>query len=84
VRRAFGCDRTLFTGDHFHGSPAATRRGGHARLLSARGFTLWDIQALSPHTARFGAFGLPPHEYRRRLAAAVAPALRREGSSSRI
>lgn len=78
---------TLFTSETmFHRESEAGNAAlvGTARLLAARGFTLWDIQALSPHTARFGAFGLPPHEYRRRLAAAVAPALRREGSSSRI
>lgn len=78
---------TLFTSETmFHRAPDAGNAAlvGAARLLAARGFTLWDIQALSPHTERFGAHGISPDEYRRRLAAAVAPVLLREGSASRI
>jgi leucyl/phenylalanyl-tRNA---protein transferase len=43
-----------------------------ARLLAARGFTLWDIQMTSAHTERFGAVGIPAGRYRRRLRAALA------------
>jgi leucyl/phenylalanyl-tRNA--protein transferase len=39
--------------------------------LRARGFTLLDIQQLTPHTARFGAVEVPRREYLRRLAAAL-------------
>jgi leucyl/phenylalanyl-tRNA--protein transferase len=43
-----------------------------AALLARSGFTLWDIQAASEHTLRFGAVQISPDEYRRRLADAVA------------
>lgn len=78
---------TLFTSETmFHRAPDAGNAAlvGTARLLRARGFTLWDIQAASAHTARFGATDVSPAEYRARLARAVAPALGREGSASRI
>jgi leucyl/phenylalanyl-tRNA--protein transferase len=78
---------TLFTSETMvHRAPDAGNAAlvATARLLRARGFTLWDIQAVSPHTARFGAHGIAPEEYRRRLAAAVAPVLSRPGSSSRV
>ena len=78
---------TLFTSETmFHRAPDAGNAAlvGAARLLGARGFTLWDIQAVSDHTARFGAQAVPAAEYRARLERAVAPALRREGSSSRV
>jgi len=39
--------------------------------LRARGYTLLDIQQLTPHTARFGASEIPRQEYLQRLAAAV-------------
>jgi len=42
------------------------------RHLRERGFTLWDIQMASHHTERFGAVGVPPAEYRRRLMQALA------------
>ena len=42
------------------------------RHLVARGFSLWDIQMISPHTSRFGAVDITPEEYRRRLRAALA------------
>jgi leucyl/phenylalanyl-tRNA--protein transferase len=42
------------------------------RHLVAGGFTLWDIQMASPHTARFGAVDLTPAEYRRQLGLALA------------
>jgi leucyl/phenylalanyl-tRNA--protein transferase len=39
--------------------------------LKARGYTLLDIQQLTPHTARFGAADIPRKEYLRRLARAL-------------
>jgi leucyl/phenylalanyl-tRNA---protein transferase len=57
----------------FHRAPDA----GNAALvataahLARAGFTLWDIQAASEHTLRFGAVRLTPEEYRRRLADAL-------------
>ena len=77
----------LFTSETmFHRAPDAGNAAlvGTARLLRSHGFTLWDIQATSPHTARFGAHGITPAEYRARLARAVAPSPRGEGSPSRI
>jgi leucyl/phenylalanyl-tRNA---protein transferase len=77
----------LFTSETmFHRAPDAGNAAlvATARILRSRGFRLWDIQAVSPHTARFGAHGITPEEYRRRLASAVAPALTREGSPSRV
>lgn len=65
----------LFTSESmFHresdaGNLALAATGVHLR---ERGFLLWDIQMLSPHTARFGGIEIPGEEYRRRLAAAVA------------
>jgi leucyl/phenylalanyl-tRNA---protein transferase len=50
---------------------------GNAALVAAyahltrRGYTLWDIQMTSPHTARFGALELSPADYRRRLRPAL-------------
>ena len=41
------------------------------RHLLARGFSLWDIQMISPHTLRFGAVDITPAEYRRRLRSAL-------------
>ena len=40
--------------------------------LRVRGFSLLDIQQLTPHTARFGANDIPRKEYLSRLAAALA------------
>jgi leucyl/phenylalanyl-tRNA--protein transferase len=40
--------------------------------LRARGYTLFDIQQLTPHTARLGATEIPRAEYLQRLAEAVA------------
>jgi leucyl/phenylalanyl-tRNA---protein transferase len=40
--------------------------------LRARGYRLFDIQQLTPHTARFGAIEILRVEYLRRLAKAVA------------
>jgi leucyl/phenylalanyl-tRNA--protein transferase len=46
---------------------------GHLR---ARGYSLLDIQQLTPHTARFGAVEIPRRDYLRRLASALElPAL---------
>jgi leucyl/phenylalanyl-tRNA--protein transferase len=42
------------------------------RHISGRGYTLWDIQMSSPHTARFGATLISGREYRHRLASALA------------
>jgi leucyl/phenylalanyl-tRNA---protein transferase len=39
--------------------------------LGGRGFTLLDIQQLTPHTARFGAVAIPRVEYLARLAEAI-------------
>jgi leucyl/phenylalanyl-tRNA---protein transferase len=39
--------------------------------LRRRGFTLMDIQQLTPHTAQFGAIEIPRAEYLRRLAEAL-------------
>lgn len=40
--------------------------------LRQRGYTLMDIQQLTPHTAQFGAIEIPRSEYLRRLAEALA------------
>lgn len=39
--------------------------------LVARGFAIWDIQVITPHTASLGAVEIPRREYLRRLAAAI-------------
>ncbi len=39
--------------------------------LTVRGYTLLDIQQLTPHTARFGAAAIPRIDYLARLARAV-------------
>lgn len=39
--------------------------------LQCRGYTLLDIQQITPHTARFGAAEIPREEYLQRLAKAV-------------
>ena len=39
--------------------------------LCRRGYTLMDIQQLTPHTAQFGAIEIPRSEYLRRLAEAL-------------
>jgi leucyl/phenylalanyl-tRNA--protein transferase len=39
--------------------------------LQARGYTLFDIQQLTPHTASLGAVEVPRQEYLRRLARAL-------------
>ena len=41
------------------------------RHLVARGYTLWDIQQLTHHTARFGAGEIPRAQYLRRLSRAL-------------
>lgn len=43
-----------------------------SRHLSACGARLWDIQMLSPHVRRFGAFAVNHPEYLRRLRVALA------------
>jgi leucyl/phenylalanyl-tRNA--protein transferase len=65
----------LFTSETmFHRAPDAGNAAlvGAAGLLADAGFVLWDIQMTSPHTRRFGALAIPPEEYLRRLAAALA------------
>ena len=65
----------LFTSETmFHRAPDAGNAAlvATAGLLAEAGFVLWDIQMTSPHTCRFGAVGIPPEEYLRRLAAALA------------
>jgi leucyl/phenylalanyl-tRNA--protein transferase len=42
----------------------------HAHLV-ARGYALWDIQQLTPHTQRFGATEISRGEYVRRLSSAL-------------
>jgi leucyl/phenylalanyl-tRNA--protein transferase len=42
-----------------------------AEHLRSRGFVLWDIQQLTPHTASLGAKEITRDEYLRRVAAAV-------------
>ena len=64
----------LFTSESmFHRAPDAgnVALAATARLLRAGGFTLWDIQMRSEHTARFGAELVDRHEYRRRLVRAL-------------
>ena len=64
----------LFTSESmFHrvsDAGSATLVATHSHL-AARGFTLWDIQMSSQHTARFGAVDLSPREYHLRLADAL-------------
>ncbi len=57
----------------FHRAPDAGNAAlvATAALLAAAGFSLWDIQVTSEHTERFGAVGITPHEYRRRLTRAL-------------
>jgi leucyl/phenylalanyl-tRNA--protein transferase len=42
------------------------------RRLRAGGYRLFDVQMVTPHTARLGAVEIPRAEYERRLAAALA------------
>lgn len=57
----------------FHRAPDAGNAVlvGTVALLRRAGFSLWDIQVTSPHTERFGAVGITPAEYRRRLRRAL-------------
>ena len=57
----------------FHRAPHAGNAAlvATAGLLAQAGFSLWDIQATSEHTLRFGAQELAPPEYRRRLRRAL-------------
>lgn len=74
----------LFTSESmFHRAPGAGNAAlvATADLLAAAGFALWDIQMTSTHTRRFGAVGLPPEEYRRRLARALTVRPRPLGAS---
>ncbi len=65
----------LFTSESmFHrvsnaGSMALVATYAH---LSTRGYTLWDIQMVSDHTARFGAVEMTHHDYLTLLADALA------------
>ncbi len=53
-------------------------------FLRARGFTLYDVQWLTPHLARFGAFEAPREEYLERLADALDGPGRQSSSCSRM
>jgi leucyl/phenylalanyl-tRNA--protein transferase len=44
-----------------------------AAHLRGHGFTLYDIQMLSPHLERLGAIEISADEYLERLEAALAP-----------
>ena len=64
----------LFTSESmFHRAPDAGSAAlvATAAMLREAGFALWDIQMTSPHTERFGAEGIAPAEYRRRLRRAL-------------
>jgi len=50
--------------------------------LRARGYTLMDIQQLTPHTARFGAITIPRVEYLARLANVINKSIDFGGPSS--
>ena len=58
----------------FHDVTDASKVALHALVqrLRAGGFTLLDIQWVTPHLAQFGAVAIPRVEYLRQLAAAVA------------
>jgi leucyl/phenylalanyl-tRNA---protein transferase len=58
----------------FHLATDASKVALHVLVerLRARGFTLLDIQWVTPHLAQFGAVAIPRAEYLERLAAAVA------------
>lgn len=60
----------LFTSESmFHTTPNAGNAAlvhTHAHLVE-RGYVLWDIQMVSPHTARFGACEIAHEDYRERL-----------------
>ena len=57
----------------FHRAPDAGNAAlvATAGILAVAGFSLWDVQATSEHTRRFGAHEISPAEYRRRLARAL-------------
>jgi leucyl/phenylalanyl-tRNA--protein transferase len=64
----------LFTSESmFHRAPDAGSAAlvATAAMLREAGFALWDIQMTSPHAERFGATGIAPAEYRRRLRRAL-------------
>ncbi|HBT78397.1 MAG TPA: leucyl/phenylalanyl-tRNA--protein transferase [Planctomycetaceae bacterium] len=66
--------RGLFAGESmFHLVTDASTVAIHhlCEHLRARGFSLFDIQMLTPHTARFGAVEISRAEYVRRLHAAL-------------
>jgi leucyl/phenylalanyl-tRNA--protein transferase len=65
----------LFTSESmFHRAPDAgsLALAATAGRLAERGFVLWDVQTLSRHLQRFGAYLLPGPAYRARLSEAVA------------
>jgi len=64
----------LFAGESmFHGVRDASKVALAALVahLCNRGFALFDIQQLTPHTAQFGAYEIPRREYLLRLKAAL-------------
>ena len=66
-----GC--AFFGESMFHRATDASKLALAALVdrLRARGFTLLDIQWVTPHLEQFGAIEIPRKEYLRRLAAAV-------------
>jgi len=65
----------LFCGESmFHRETDASKVALHALVgrLRTRGFTLLDIQWVTPHLATFGAIEIPRREYLKRLQAALA------------
>jgi leucyl/phenylalanyl-tRNA--protein transferase len=65
----------LFAGESMFHRVTDASKVALARLVAhvrARGYTLFDIQQATPHTASFGAVEIPRAQYLRRLAAALA------------
>jgi leucyl/phenylalanyl-tRNA--protein transferase len=67
--------RAFMAESMFHDRPGAGSLvlAWSASHLRAHGFTLYDIQMLSPHLERLGAIEIPAAEYLDRLSAALAP-----------
>ena len=64
----------LFAGESmFHLRPDASKVALYhlARRLRERGFVLFDIQMVTPHTERLGAIEIPRREYLKRLKSAL-------------
>ena len=66
---------SLFAGESmFHLRTGASKAAFAAVVdrVRARGFTLFDVQVMSPHLARLGCIEIPRDEYLSRVSAAVA------------